>query len=283
MRVSSFYLQIFSSFFFSILGLEIKILGEQLIIENIVFYRCFFGTVLIFSIIIFNKRGSKLFYTKNISVQFSRALCGTIAMYFGYSALSLIPLAQASTISFTKVFFVSLLAPLFLKEIIRKKVFISSLVGFIGIFLIINPAEFNNLYGSSLSIISAFFVAGGIICSSILMKTNKTITIIFYHSLFSTFICLFIFNTKLSFINFSEFLSLTLITATALIGQFFNTLSYKSGEANITVIAGYTRILFSFSLGYLILNESLNENFFYGAFFILFSAFLVAKYYKKSN
>ena len=283
MRISSFYLQIVSSFFFSLLGMEIKILGEQLITADIVFYRCFFGVIIIASIIVFKEGSLKILYTKNLRIQFSRALCGTIAMYFGYSALTLIPLAQASTISFTKVFFVSLLAPLFLKEIIRRKIFISSLVGFLGILIIIDPAEFNNLYGSSLSIISAFFVAGGIICSSILMKTNKTITIIFYHSLFSTVICLILFNTKLSLINFSEFLSLILITITALIGQFFNTLSYKSSEANITVIAGYSRVLFSFTLGFIILNESLDKNFFFGTIFILFSTFLITKYYKKND
>ncbi|MDC3090917.1 DMT family transporter [Rickettsiales bacterium] len=283
MKVNSFSLQIISSFFFSVLGMEIKILGEKLITEDIVFYRCLFGTVIIFFIVIFKEKDLKLLYTKNINIQFLRALFGTIAMYFGYSALNLIPLAQASTISFTKVFFVSILATLFLKEIIRKNIFISSLVGFVGIFIIINPTEFNNLYGSSLSIISAFFVAGGIICSSVLIKKHRAITIIFYHSIFSTFICLVLFNTKLGLINFTDFLSLTLITITALIGQFFNTMSYKSGEASVIVIAGYTRVLFSFLLGFLVLNENLDVNFFIGTIFILFSAFLVKSYHKKNR
>mgnify|MGYP001310595352 CR=1 FL=1 len=66
--------------------------------------------------IYFKKDSAKLIYTQNMAIQFLRAFFGTIAMFFGYSALTFIPIAQASVISFTKVFFVSLLASLILKE-----------------------------------------------------------------------------------------------------------------------------------------------------------------------
>ena len=48
-------LQIISSFFFAILGMQIKFLSESLSIEGIVFYRCFFGTVFTLLIIYFKK------------------------------------------------------------------------------------------------------------------------------------------------------------------------------------------------------------------------------------
>ena len=280
-KFNSLYLQIISSFFFAVLGLQIKLLSFSMDIEGIVFYRCLLGTIIVLIIITFRKESTKLFYTKNMVVQFLRASFGTLAMFFGYSALKFIPIAQASSLSFTKIFFVSLLATFFLKEKISKTIFLAAISGFAGILIIVKPEGFNDFHGSSLSIISAFFVACGIICSSFLSKTNRTITIILYHSLYSSIICMLFFYSEIPLLKINEIISILLITITALIGQFFNTESYKSGEVNIIVLLGYSRIIFSFSLGFLFLNEDLNIEFVFGVLFVLFSSFLSSRQYKK--
>ena len=274
-------LQIISSFFFAILGMQIKFLSESLSIEGIVFYRCFFGTVFTLLIIYFKKDSAKFIYTQNMVIQFLRAFFGTLAMFFGYSALTLIPIAQASVISFTKVFFVSLLASLILKENVNKTILISGISGFTGILIIMEPNGLDNIYGSTFAMISSIFVACGIICTSFLSRNNKTLTIIFYHSLYSTLICTLFFYSKIPLINNDNIISILLITITAMIGQFFNTESYKFGKTSVIVLLGYSRIIFSFVLGYIFLNEELNSEFFFGVLFILFSSFLSSKEYKK--
>ena len=274
-------LQIISSFFFAILGMQIKFLSESLSIEGIVFYRCFLGTIFTLLIIYFKKDSAKLIYTQNMAIQFLRAFFGTIAMFFGYSALTFIPIAQASVISFTKVFFVSLLASLILKENLNKTILISAIAGFTGILIIVEPNGFDNIYGSAFAIISSVFVACGIICSSFLSRKNKTLTIIFYHSFYSTLICTLFFYSKIPILNGNEIISILLITVTAMIGQFFNTESYRFGKTSIIVLLGYSRIIFSFVLGFVFLSEELNSQFFFVFLFILFSSFLSSKEYKK--
>ena len=101
------YYQIFSCFFFSLLGYQIKLELLTNSIENIVFYRSFFGTLLLLLFFFFNIKES---FTKDINsnkifIHILRSIFGVLAMYFGYNSLNYLTLSQASTISFTKVFF----------------------------------------------------------------------------------------------------------------------------------------------------------------------------------
>lgn len=274
-----YLLQILSSFFFAILGMQIKILSELLSIETIVFYRCLLGTILLLIFIMMrsNTKRRSFLKTTNWPIQLLRACFGTLAMFFGYSSLTMIPLAQASTLSFTKVFFVSFLAYFFLKEKIRYQIIYFSVIGFLGIYMIINPEEFKNLNGSLLALISAFFVAAGIISVSFLAQTNNTITILFYHSLFSTILSLIFFYIKIDIIEMETFIFLLIVTLTALVGQYFNASSYRKSEANIVVLFGYVRIVFAIIIGFLVFGENIGFNFFVGLLFIILSSVLTSR------
>ena len=62
-----------------------------------------FHSQLLTDFIFFSQKNKYL--THNFKNQILRAVCGTLAMFLGYKALKFITLAQASTISFTKIFF----------------------------------------------------------------------------------------------------------------------------------------------------------------------------------
>ena len=109
-KIKPFY-QIISCFFFAILGVQIKKLLFIDNIENLVFYRSFFGMLLLLiTILLTQKRVFFLIKTGNIKIHIFRCLCGVSAMYFGYQSLMFLTLAQASTIGFTKVFFTCLIS-----------------------------------------------------------------------------------------------------------------------------------------------------------------------------
>ena len=112
------YYQIISCFFFSLLGYQIKLELLTSSIEDIVFYRSFFGTLILFSFFFINIKGSffKEIDSNRIFIHILRSIFGVLAMYFGYNSLNHLTLSQASTISFTKVFFSSILAFIVFKE-----------------------------------------------------------------------------------------------------------------------------------------------------------------------
>jgi len=279
------FYQILSCCFFSILGMQIKLLSGAINVETIVFFRSLFGLLVLVIIIILRylKDNQNLLKTQDFLIQLLRGVFGTFGMFFGYKSITLIPLAQASTISYIKVFFVAFLAYIFLKEKIKYQIIFCSIVGFVGIFFITHPDNFMSFKGSFYATISALFVAAGIISVSFLSKKNAPMTILFYNSLFASIISCVIFNGEIQLVsNINVLQSLILITLTALLGQYFNAISYKDTQANVIVLFGYSRILFSFTLGFFFLDEQLGLNFFIGLILILLSTGFVSIFSRKN-
>ena len=278
MRKIKQYYQIISCFFFAILGVQIKISLLKDSIENLVFYRSFFGVLILLMTILVNQK--RMFYLINpgdIKIHIFRCICGVSAMYFGYQSLMFLSLAQASTIGFTKVFFTCLISSLIFSEKLNFKLIVLIFLGFLGIVLISKPGQIEINSGLYMALFSAMCVSGGIISVSYLSKREETLTILFYHSLFSTIIFFLIFYSKISIQSFDLIGSYFLITLTALLGQYFNTESYKNFETKNVVILSYSRIIFSTMFGFMFFNEQLDVISLLGILVVCLTSFLIQK------
>ena len=278
MRKIKQYYQIISCFFFAILGVQIKISLLKDSIENLVFYRSFFGVLILLMTILVNQK--RMFYLINpgdIKIHIFRCICGVSAMYFGYQSLMFLSLAQASTIGFTKVFFTCLISSLIFSEKLNFKLIVLIFLGFLGIVLISKPGQIEINSGLYMALFSAMCVSGGIISISYLSKREETLTILFYHSLFSTIIFFSIFYSKISFQSFDLIGSYFFITLTALLGQYFNTESYKNFETKNVVILSYSRIIFSTIFGFMFFNEQLDFFSLLGILVVCLTSFLIQK------
>ena len=131
--------------------------------------------------------------------------------------------------------------------------------------------------GVYMSLFSAICVAGGIISISYLSKREETITILLYQSIISTVIFFIFFKNDLTLtFNFSA-LNYFFITLTALIGQFFNTESYKNYKTNHIVILSYTRIIFSSIFGFLFFDEKIGILGILGIVIVILTTFNIQK------
>ncbi len=276
-KIIPFY-QIISCFFFALLGLQIKLQLQESSIEDIVFHRSLFGTVILFFFVIFRKDNiEEVFKTKNFNIHLIRSIFGILAMFFGYKSLIYLSLAQASTIGFTKVFFTCIISSIIFMEKIRISIFFSIIFGFFGVFLIANPDQINSKLGLYMSLFSALCVSGGIISISYLSKKDKTLTILFYHSILSTIIFFTIFNNKINLTLSDITIKYILLTFTALAGQFFNTESYKNDKTHKVVILSYSRIIFSTIFGFLFFNDKISLINLFGVFIVILTTFFVQK------
>ena len=68
-----------------------------------------------------------------------------------------------------------------------------------------------------------------------------------------------------------------MITVTAVIGQYFNTESYKDNPTHKVMILSYSRIIFSTALGFFLLNESLSILNILGIIIIVLTSFVLTK------
>ena len=283
MKKNNLFFQLLSCFFFSLLGLQIKFSADHNSIETIVFYRSLIGTIVLYCLFIFYKKKLTIIANKNIKFHILRSFFGVLAMYFGYKALTLIPLSLASTIGFTKVFFASLMSWLILKEKLKLKNFSLILLGFSGVYLISLPSTVSEIDGVILSLLSSIFVSGGIITVSYLTKKETTMNILIFHSAISSILTFLIFFDGISFDIKESFYSLFFLTITALIGQYFNIESYRDEKASSVILVSYTRIIFSTALGFLFFNEKVSFTVLSGILIIIVTTFFIQKLQFKKN
>ena len=277
MKKNKLLYQLLSCFLFSLLGLQIKISASHNSIETIVFYRSLIGAIVLYCFFLFYKKKFVVVTKKNIKFHILRSFFGVLAMYFGYKALTFIPLSLASTIGFTKVFFASLMSWLILKERLGLKNILLVLLGFSGVYFITLPSTVSEIDGIIFCLLSSIFVSGGIITVSYLTKKETTMNILILHSVISSILTFFIFFDGISFYIQESFFSLFLLTITALIAQYFNIESYRDEKASSIILIGYTRIIFSTILGFLFLEEKISFIALFGIFIIILTTFFVQK------
>jgi drug/metabolite transporter (DMT)-like permease len=122
---------------FAIMGALVKIGAEKFSSGELVFYRSFFGLVVIWLYIY--QRQLPL-ATPVMFKQMSRAVVGFVSLVMFFYAIAHLPLATAITLNYTSPLFLALLTPFLLHEAPKKTLFVTLMMGFIGVVLLLKPS-----------------------------------------------------------------------------------------------------------------------------------------------
>ena len=128
---------IISSFWISIMLCIVRYVSEYYNSYVIVFWRLLFSLLFMMPWVVRNGVGA--LKTERINLFLFRAVVGIVAMLIWFYALGMMPLPQATALSFTGPIFTTIAAIIVLKE--RPGIYRISaiLIGFIGVLIIIRP------------------------------------------------------------------------------------------------------------------------------------------------
>jgi drug/metabolite transporter (DMT)-like permease len=152
-QTKAIILNILSIVFFSIMVIFIRKASENLHILEVVFFRNLLAFFVMLPLLM--STGLAAIKMNNTKLYFARGFFVAIGMIAGFTCLTLIPLTQATAISFTQPIFITIGATLFLGEIIKARRIIAIIVGFIGMLIIVQPGVESISYGVALSFIAA--------------------------------------------------------------------------------------------------------------------------------
>ena len=130
-------LMIIATVLFSVMHASIKYMSSSLHPFEIAFFRNLFGLIVIAPWFI--RYGLQPLKTKKIKLHMARSFFNVIAMLSFFYSLSIAPLADVASLAFTAPLFASILAVVFLKEIIGIKRIVAIILGFIGAIIVIDP------------------------------------------------------------------------------------------------------------------------------------------------
>ena len=169
---------------FSTMGVFIKLSSSQLHPLEVVFFRNFLALFFL-TPWIFHQRAT-VFKSNRKKLYTLRAVFNVVGMAAGFTALTLIPLAEATALSFTAPLFATLGAALILGEIVRQRRIIAIFFGFLGMLIILRPGIEAVSPGALLAIANAITIAITVLIVKKLTTTEKPITIVAYMALLQT-------------------------------------------------------------------------------------------------
>ena len=152
-QTKAIILNILSIVFFSIMVIFIRKASENLHILEVVFFRNLLAFIVMLPLL--SSTGLAAIKMNNTKLFFMRGFFGAIGMLAGFTCLTLIPLAQATAISFSKPIFITIGATIFLGEIIKARRIAAIIIGIIGMLIIVQPGVNSLSFGIMLAIIAA--------------------------------------------------------------------------------------------------------------------------------
>ena len=267
-------LMIIATVLFSVMHASIKYMSSSLHPFEIAFFRNLFGLIVIAPWFI--RYGLEPLKTKKIKLHLARSFFNVIAMLSFFYSLSIAPLADVASLAFTAPLFASILAVVFLKEIIGIKRIIAIILGFIGAIIVIDPVYSSINNGHILTLLSASVWSVSLIIIKILGRTESSVTITSYMVIImiplSGIATFFYWETPT--INDLIFLVIIGISGTA--AQMLLAQALRQGDTSIIMPFDFLKLIWAVGIGYLFFFEVPSLNTWLGSIIIFLSTLYIA-------
>jgi drug/metabolite transporter (DMT)-like permease len=217
------------------------------------FFRNLFGLIVFIPFL--TKHGLSVFRTRRIGMHLGRAGMNTISMLSWFTALSLMPVADATALSLMGPVFVALLAIMFLGERVGPRRWFGIGLAIAGGLIIIRPGFSEIGLGTGLILFSAVIVSGSKLMAKVLSGTESAATIV----ALLTFImvpttlvpALFVWQTP----TLEQLLFLVLIGVFGTVGHLLFVQAYKMADISLVEPAIFTRMIWAALIGFVLFAE----------------------------
>ena len=124
--------------------------------------------------------------TERLGLHLVRSCVGLTAMLCWFTALSLMPVADVTALSFVAPLFATVGAALFLGETVRARRWTATLIGFAGALIILRPGVETFDTGALLALLAAVFMACSMLIVKSLSNTENPNAMVLYMGVFLT-------------------------------------------------------------------------------------------------
>ena len=247
------WLMIASVLVFTVLLLLIRVVGESVSVFTLVVVR---QAVMQIMILLIDRRPIRsLLATTNLTFQLWRsvlALASTLAIYVSFIYL---PLALASAISFSAVLFVTIGAAVFLKEKVGFGTWAATLIGLVGVVIMLSPREGGELFYVLVAIGGAVVTAGTILTVRVFHPSESIGTVLTYQGALVLPVLLVPMLLTWQMPTLDEWLLLLLIGLVSTLGHWTFVAAYRHAEAARLAPLDFLRLVLLSIAGFLFFQE----------------------------
>ncbi len=188
-------------------------------------------------------------------LQAVRGVIGVAAMLTWFYGLYLLPVADATALSFTAVIFTAIGAILVLRERVGVRRWTAIAIGVVGTLIILRPGVQAVSAGALVVLLSSVLWAAALICVKVLTRTDSPVTIVFYSTVYFTPLswvpALFVWQWP-TWGQLGIMVAIGMLAALAHLG-----IAQAMREAETTVVMpiDFTRLIWAAAAGYLVFGE----------------------------
>lgn len=225
--------------------------GETIFVRGVI-------SIVVLTFVAWRLEGLHVLKTSNLRSHALRSLSGTASMFCWFTALTLIPLADFTAISFTAPLFLTVLVMVFLGERIHGYRWSALGIGFAGVLIMVGPQL---TLGSSFGVLVAL---GAAVFSAIAVTFLRSmsgsggehaITITFYFSVTNMICAAFTALAGWPMPTGEQWLFIGLAGLFGVLGQLLMTYSYRYAEASTVAPLDYANLLLAVIYGYYFFGE----------------------------
>lgn len=242
---------------------------------EIAFFRNLFG--LAFMLPWLTRSGLSGLKTRRQGLYAVRAGLGMVAMMTWFWALAELPLAEAVALSYTAPIFATVLAALVLGEVVRRRRWTATIIGFAGAMVILRPGLQELTPASLVVLVSAASFASAIIVMKMLSRTEPTNAIVTYMVLYLTPLsllpALFVWTTP----DLATLVRLVILGGLATAAHLCITRAFACADASAVMPFDFMRLPCAALIGYLVFAESADLWTWVGAVIIFGASVYIAR------
>ena len=239
---------------FTLSSTMVKALGPGYPVSQIVFFRCLLAFLPLY-VAIHRGGGWRVLSTKRPGAHLFRVVVGGLALFIGFYALTLMPLANYFAFTYAAPLFATMLSIPILGEHVGIRRWTAVLVGFAGVLIMLRPGSQPIDYATLMAIGAAFTYALAIIAVRNLARTDSSAATVFYFTLAGLLLSAAVLPFEWRTPNAREWALLIGIGLLSGVGQLLMTDAYGLAPPSVIAPFDYTSMIWALLLGYFLFGD----------------------------
>lgn len=246
-----------STLAFGLMAITIRYASARVATVEVAFFRNLFGLLTLLPLVV--GPGRALPRTAHLPRYLVRTVIGLGSMLCGFWAIGHLPLAQAIALSYSTPLFATILAVLWLREVVRRRRWLAVAAGFIGVLVLLRP--WSNSVGSGVLVALTAAMTSAVVAIQIkqLSRLDPADTVVFYTYLFWVPLSLLPALTDWSWPQGCDWLWLAATGFFGTVGQLFWTRALRLGELSALQPIGFMQLPLVAALGWWLFDEPVDR------------------------
>ncbi len=242
-------------FVFSLLSVLVKETLRAYPVNEVIFFRNFFALLPLTVIVLSRRGGMRLQPSRRLPMHLLRAVIGLSAMALLFKSFQILPLADATALSFAQPLFLTALSVPLLGQRVGPWRWAAVVIGFLGVLIMLRPGSDIFRVSAVYGLGAALFMALAFIAVYRLKRTESSLSIIFHFALISTLLSAAGLPFSWATPSGADLLLLVLLGLCGALGQFLLTQSFQYAPAAVIGSFNYMSIVWAVIFGYALWGE----------------------------